>query len=340
MKLSIIIPVFNVERYIIRCLDSLYNQELSEDDYEVIIINDGSNDNSLLLAEKFKVNHKNLHIYIQENQGVGAARNKGISLAKGAYIYFIDPDDYLVAGVLNRLIGCLNAQSPDVLTFISKSATVSSAVSEERSSIAKPMSISTDTGINYIANNNYKNEVWWYFIKKSFLDTINLKFIEGKWMEDAIFTASLLIQAKSVIAVPIDAHRHVKVQGSVMTNKEPNHYLKVINDNANIAIVFNSIINELKANTDANDRCIKRLKSRQQSFVFFMLLRIMKSTINKAEILPLLKKMKQEKAYPLNYFLGEDYNGWMYTILSKSFSNRYIFYFIFLVMNPMLKERT
>lgn len=339
MKLSIIIPVFNVERYIIKCLDSLYNQEVNENDYEIIIINDGSNDNSLLLAEKFKVNHKNLHIYTQENQGIGAARNKGISLAKGDYIYFIDPDDYLLPGVLNTLIDYSNAQSPDVLTFISISTTVSS-ISEERSNIAKPMNISTDTGINYIANNNYKNEVWWYFIKKSFLDTINLKFIEGKWMEDAIFTASLLIQAKRVIAVPIDAHRHVKVEGSAMTKNEPNHYLKIINDKANIAIVFNSIINELKANPDANERCIKRLRSRQQSFVFFMLLRIMKSTIDKVEILPLLNKMKQEKAYPLNYFLGEDYNGWIYTLLSKCFSNKYFFYFIFLVTNPILKKRT
>lgn len=340
MKLSIIIPVFNTEKYIVRCLDSLYNQQLNEDDFEILVIDDGSEDGSLALAQKYLSLHKNIYIYSQENQGVGAARNTGISLAKGEYIYFIDPDDYLLVGVLNTLIDYSNEYKPDVLTFVSKinSESSESIVPKISTSVSKLFNIKKQTGIEYIAKNNYKNEVWWYFINKSFLDSINLKFIHGKWMEDAIFTASLFLKAKSVIAIPLDTHRHVRVEGSAMTSKEPMHYLKVINDNANAAIVFNSIINNLEVNTDTHRSCILRLKARQQSFVFFMLMRVLKSNINKQEILPLLNKMKSVNAYPLDSFLKVDYGGLKFLILSKLVSNKYIYYILFILTNPFLKR--
>ena len=83
-----------------------------------------------------------------------------------------------------------------------------------------------------------------YSINREFLEISKVCFIQGRWMEDAIFTASLLIKANKVAYLPLDVHRHLKVAGSAMTSKEPGHYLKVIYDNANAAIAYNkSIIN-------------------------------------------------------------------------------------------------
>jgi len=89
MKLSILIPVYNAERFIERCLNSLIIQDLDKNEYEIIIINDGSTDNSLEIVENYSKEHANVVFYSHENQGVVATRNKLLKHAKGTYIYFI-----------------------------------------------------------------------------------------------------------------------------------------------------------------------------------------------------------------------------------------------------------
>ena len=86
MKLSIIIPVYNSEKYINNCLESLLAQEMLANEYEIIIVNDGSTDSSGLIVRNYTERHSNIHLFNQKNKGVGAARNRGIELAKGDYI--------------------------------------------------------------------------------------------------------------------------------------------------------------------------------------------------------------------------------------------------------------
>lgn len=338
MKLSIIIPVYNVEKHISRCLDSLVNQDIDSSEYEVIIVSDGSKDNSIAIAESYCKQYNNFFIHHQENQGVGAARNKGMSLAKGDYIYFLDPDDYIADNVLKNLTDFAITYQPDVLTFKSKGTTLKTLNAPD-SSIQKPIAINKKSGLDYIAQHNFKSEIWWYIINKKFIDDIKLEFIVGRWMEDAIFTAKLFVKAKNIIKLPFDIHRHVKVYGSAMTNKAPSHYLKIINDNANAAVVYNDIIESLENDASASDRVVKRLRTRQQSFVFFMMVRILKSTFKKQDIIPLLNKMKTVNAYKLNAFIGESYNGLKYSTMCKLFNNKYLYYLIFLMLNPVLKRQ-
>ena len=93
IKLSVIIPVYNCENYLSRCLDSILNQTFN--DYEVICINDGSNDGSLEILNKYSMIDKRIKVYNQKNIGVAKTRNKAIKLAKGKYIMFIDNDDFI-----------------------------------------------------------------------------------------------------------------------------------------------------------------------------------------------------------------------------------------------------
>ncbi|WOD43428.1 glycosyltransferase [Hwangdonia lutea] len=338
LKLSIIIPVYNVEKHISRCLDSLVNQDIDKSEYEVIIVSDGSKDNSVSIAERYCELHTNFFIYQQENQGVGAARNKGLSLAIGEYIYFLDPDDYIADHVLKTIMDTALKFNPEVLTFNSQ-GTTSLTLNKSRFNDLESVKINAISGLEYIANHSFKNEIWWYITSKKFIDKINLKFIEGRWMEDAIFTAQLFVEAKSMINLSFDIHRHVKIKGSAMTSKEPSHYLKIINDNSNAAVVYNTIIKKLEQDKHCNRRSIVRLKSRQQSFVFFMMIRILKSTFKKEDIIPLLDKMKSVNAYKLDEFVGEDYKGFTYYLLSKLFSSKHLFYLIFVITNPILKQK-
>ena len=114
-KVSVIIPVYNVELYLKECLDSIINQTLT--DIEIICINDGSTDNSLEILQEYKQKDDRITIINQKNQGLGAARNVGLDNSKGEYIYLIDSDDYLELSALEELYTLASENSLDLIIF-------------------------------------------------------------------------------------------------------------------------------------------------------------------------------------------------------------------------------
>lgn len=115
MKLSIIIPVYNEEKYLSECLDSLLDQNFPKDEYEIICINDGSKDKSEEVILQYKEKHSNIVYLYQENQGVSVARNLGLDAAKGEYVFFVDADDTLYANVLNEIFTRVKSDNLDLL---------------------------------------------------------------------------------------------------------------------------------------------------------------------------------------------------------------------------------
>lgn len=113
IKISVIIPVFSLEKYIGRCLKSIINQTL--EDIEIIIINDGSSDNSLEIINSYKEEDSRIITYSQENCGVSSARNKGVDLAKGDYITFVDGDDYIEETMLEEMFIQVENQNIDMV---------------------------------------------------------------------------------------------------------------------------------------------------------------------------------------------------------------------------------
>ncbi len=114
-KVSVIIPVYNTEKYLKECLDSIVNQ--SFEDIEIICINDGSTDNSLEILREYEEFDKRISVVCQENEGLSITRNNGIKLAKGEYVYFIDSDDYLELTALEELYTISKEKNLDILIF-------------------------------------------------------------------------------------------------------------------------------------------------------------------------------------------------------------------------------
>ena len=96
MLLSIILPIYNMEEYLTKCLDSILRQGLDDTEYEVILVNDGSTDSSQKICEEYIASHQNFRLINQKNGGVARARNTGINASTGKFIAFLDPDDYLL----------------------------------------------------------------------------------------------------------------------------------------------------------------------------------------------------------------------------------------------------
>lgn len=116
-KISIILPAYNVAPWLKDCVLSLEDQDLKQEDYEIIIVNDGSTDDTEAIAKALKETYPNIHLYTQANQGVSAARNKGIAQAIGEYILFIDPDDTVVPNCLGKMYSFVKGNTLDIGMF-------------------------------------------------------------------------------------------------------------------------------------------------------------------------------------------------------------------------------
>ena len=194
VKLSLIIPVYNVEKYIYDCIESCINQNLSSEKYEIIFVNDGSTDNSGKIINKYKEEYSNIILIEQENNGVSSARNNGLNAASGEYIWFIDSDDYIKENILLDIVNILDDYKPDKLEFEYEKV---NGIKNKNKNIEHLNIVKSTNITNNMPDNGY---TWKYIVRKELLDVNNIKFLEGVPMcEDLHFTFLLNIFAKKCL---------------------------------------------------------------------------------------------------------------------------------------------
>lgn len=192
-RLSIIIPVYNVADYLKKCIRSIVQQGLSVSDYEIIIIDDGSTDDSASICDKLKSEHQNIQVIHKPNGGVSSARNCGLSVASAEYIMFIDPDDFLEDNSLKPILQEIN---PEVDISIYRSFEV---IDGNKQKEFPPFNTNLCNRINdgkplYVNGVYSRFVVWSTLFKTSFIKANNLSFIEGMANgEDAVFMAFAFI---------------------------------------------------------------------------------------------------------------------------------------------------
>lgn len=207
IKFSIVIPVYNVENFLPDCLNSLKNQTFK--DFEVICINDGSSDNSLDILNKYQKNDSRFIVISQENQGQGIARNKGIDLAKGEYILFIDPDDFIENNTLETLYNSFIETNADIIQF-DYSTCKENCELKKREFFSKKIYKNSKYLIkdNDIFNWHKAKEknlfgislsAWDKAYKASHIKRNNIKFAPNKHSEDHIFSISANLLADKIL---------------------------------------------------------------------------------------------------------------------------------------------
>jgi glycosyltransferase involved in cell wall biosynthesis len=223
MKISIIIPFYNSEEYLERTFRSIYGQSVDESNFEVICIDDCSEDSSSQIVKDFQKKYSNLHLFSHiENKKQGAARNLGLTKAKGEFIWFVDADDFIEDKVLNKLCLKLDEYSPDILQF-----NATKVYQDQTKDVGQfwDEEIVGITGIEYLEfemNEKYANRivaVWSKVFKKDFLIDNNLFFKEGVFWEDVSFTLNAFIKANSIAYIPLNAYNYVLTQGSDMRSR-------------------------------------------------------------------------------------------------------------------------
>ncbi len=192
MELSIIIPVYNSEAYLKKCLESCLRQlNVKSSCYEIIVINDGSTDASNEIIKQYKANYPNLiKAIFQPNKGVSAARNVGIKMAKGDYIWFVDSDDWISKDAVAEIIQA----TKENITAVAISYIVTyEKVKEDKTVIMK----NVDNGIDLLKYSNH-NPAQFCIFKRLFLEAHNIQFCEGCFHEDIEFSMRAKYLAKDI----------------------------------------------------------------------------------------------------------------------------------------------
>lgn len=228
---SVIVPIYNVASFLSGSLDSLVAQTFQ--DFEVILIDDGSTDDSGAIAEKYASDYERFFVIHQENRGLSGARNTGLNASRGKYIFFLDSDDYLHPKALE--IMCRLAQE-------SRADIVSADYVHTRDMYQTPFSPLSLNNIqkslskhpldSFLSGNNIKSNVWTKLYKASKLK--GLRFIEGIYFEDVPFTVMALDRVGSILITNLPIYYYYNNPNSIMktsfTEKKVESYLRLIND--------------------------------------------------------------------------------------------------------------
>ena len=202
-KLSIILPVYNVEPYIRACMKSVFHQGLDENDYEVIVVNDGTEDNSMEMIADFRKLHSNITVIEQENQGLSVARNNGIAKAKGEYILMIDSDDLLINNSLPIPLKKALETKADII--------VADYVNVADGEILKlqdyeqqEFTMTEKTGEKLFLEdlNPHECYVWHTLYRRMFLIDNKITFYPGVVYQDVPFTHECYLKAKRCFITP------------------------------------------------------------------------------------------------------------------------------------------
>lgn len=226
-KVSIIVPVYQVENYIRQCIDSILNQTFR--DFELILVDDGSRDNSGAICDEYARRDARIRVLHTENRGAAAARNVGLDNAGGEYVAFVDSDDYIAENMIDRMYQAIRNAEYDLVicNFLHIFPEEKDDFSPEISDIN--MEISGRTVL--AQQKNQKNYglwtvVWNKLYKKSVLG--HLRFPEGKFFEDEFFSDQLYLRCGSILVLP-DVLYYYRVWGdSTMNTQKTRNYLDLI----------------------------------------------------------------------------------------------------------------
>lgn len=235
VKVSVIIPIYNTEKYLKKCLNSLTHQTLS--DIEIICVNDGSTDKSIDILRNFASQDHRIKIIEQENKKQGAARNAGMKIAQGEYIGFVDSDDWVDLDYFEKLYISAIKHKADI--SLGTNVRINKNIFKKRLNIKEEnvyISLQDKLDVNIQWKNPCPtNKIY----KKTLFEKYDIKWPEGVYCEDKIFTLKSIYYANAVVSVPNVNYYYYKNPSSTVNNKKIQHLKKVQADknNANYEVI-------------------------------------------------------------------------------------------------------
>lgn len=280
-KISVIVPVYNTEKYLEKCIDSLVNQTMK--DIEIIVVNDGSNDNSEDIIKKYEQKYSKMVKYLKkENGGLSSARNYGIKYATGKYIAFVDSDDYLDIELFSKLQKYIE-KDIDLIKY----KTIKTYENQSQEKFEGPIfeeKSGEDSFNELYCKDILLDPAWLYLYKRDFWIENIFKFTENTYHEDFGLIPLIIVQAKNMVSTDIYGYYYVQRKNSIVTDMSKNekkandlliHYDNMIKKIENLKLekrtkenlkiyYTNTILLKIKElNTEDSRKYIKEIKQRK-----------------------------------------------------------------------------
>lgn len=214
--LSFIVPVYNAEKYLAECIDSLLDQNFPLNEYEILLMNDGSTDTSLSIAENYAKEHKNIRVFSHTNAGVSYTRNEGLKKAEGQYVWFIDNDDRVVKNILPVLFKQTQKLRPDMLVF-NYIRFMGTNHWRYKAFDAKESTIKT--GIELFMDFYFEPAMWNKLLSRTFLLENDLNFALKGLCEDVELSTRCFFHARKAKVLAVDALYYRIVEESPSHNE-------------------------------------------------------------------------------------------------------------------------
>src|SRR5690606_20352778 len=230
MKLSIIIALYNTEKYIEKCIRSVYvANTMSIEEFEVLVINDGSKDNSETIVKRLQNEFANLQLITKENGGQSTARNIGFKKARGKFLFCLDSDDSLNAKVLiNALEYAIHTELDMLPIFFQRFDENGIKLNEKRDNY--PLLHIPITGPEFLCKYVISGSMWRYLYKTSIVHENNLYLTEGIYHEDEEFIVKFLSYSTRIAYQRHYVYNHIVRGDSTVNKKERKHRIKLLND--------------------------------------------------------------------------------------------------------------
>ncbi len=232
IKLSIIVPIYGVEQYLRKCVDSLLAQDLASSEYEIILVDDESPDACPQICDDYAAAHKNIQVVHRKNGGLSEARNSGIKVARGEYIMFVDSDDYIESNVLKGLLMQIERDNLDVLRFrfqnVNEQYKVFNPYKHDHSKDNDYSEEVTD-GVSFL-NQRMGTQCYavMFIVRRDLLD--GCIFMPGIYFEDTDWTPRILCRAKRVASTNTKVYNYLLREGSITNAVNRSKQKKVLDD--------------------------------------------------------------------------------------------------------------
>lgn len=320
MILSVVIPLFNCEEFIADTLRSLYRQGFEESDFEILIVNDGSTDDSISVVEHFLDKYSNIRVFCQPNLGVAAARNRGLEMSRGLYVHFLDADDMMEDNSYVMLRE-LCASNPDIIKFDSYSLPRGQKpISRKYDRIQTVFSGNTK---DYVRKFGFPVSSVFYWFKRDLLIKNHFHFDNFKLGEDGFFCMNVLQHSNcNIIACDNEFYIYVIHGNSAVRNNNKLHLRDVIEGAFELILKIENLSKEQVFPDYCYEPYINSLSEVISTHLLrgafnYRYVRIVSTRMKEKKLLPL--KRNSLVTFLLNVFFRSDVSIWIISFFHRNF---------------------
>ena len=306
MLLSFIVPLYNCERYIATCLDSILAQGLAANSFEVLVVNDGSTDKGPDIVTRYGVEWPNIRLINQENGGVSSARNRGIEEARGEYLYFVDADDWLVAGGMRALFDVALAANdrPDMIGLSHR--IVDNYYDPGKWERIRPHRLLfRGSFLDFGQQFGINGHLWTWVISRNLIRTNNLRFRPYVIAEDWLFMVSVFAVCEAVVVkTDLNVYRY-RVHGESVTNRS---------DAAHVIQLADALFDVFRETRTMAETSRYRRENFEEYVGYFrrkLFFCICSASLPLGRVRALLERAAREKFYPI-----EDPTTWVHRFMN------------------------